>query len=190
MCLRITYFGNTFGETKEQTQNFLKQKYTDAGIKLLVSAFGSTDNPTSKDPTTVANNLADFVLANKFDGVDIDYEDNAAMEAGTGVPWLITFTTVLRQRLPGKIITHAPQAPYFDNDRYPGRGYVGIEEQVGHMINFYNVQFYNQGSTMYNTESGLFYQSIGYFLGTSVKEIIDRGIPSNKIVIGKPSALS
>jgi chitinase len=52
----------------------------------MLSAFGSTENPTSQgyNPTDVAIKLADFVNQNNFDGVDIDYEDNAAMEAGTG----------------------------------------------------------------------------------------------------------
>ena len=46
----------------------------------MVSAFGATEHPTSTgyNPTTCANNLADFVLANDLDGIDIDYEDSAA----------------------------------------------------------------------------------------------------------------
>jgi len=79
---------------------------------LLVSAFGATEFPTSegKDPVTTCTNLAEFVLANNFDGVDIDWEDNEAMELGTGEQWLITCTKTLRKYLPkGKyIITHAP----------------------------------------------------------------------------------
>ena len=31
------------------------------------------------------------MLENNLDGVDIDWEDNAAMEAGTGEAWLIKF---------------------------------------------------------------------------------------------------
>ena len=34
----------------------------------------------------------------------------------------------------------------------------------------------------------MFTQAGGYFAGTSVKEIIDRGIPSWKIVLGKPAS--
>lgn len=48
----------------------------------MVSAFGSTDMPTGKDPVVVATNLANFVITNNLDGCDIDYEDNSAMEAG------------------------------------------------------------------------------------------------------------
>lgn len=40
--------------------------------------------PTGKDPVNIANKLAKFVLDLNFDGCDIDYEDNDAMEAGKG----------------------------------------------------------------------------------------------------------
>lgn len=58
------------------TRASIKTSYHNAGISLIVSAFGSTDAPTSSgyDPTTVANNLAAFVLKYDLDGVDIDYE--------------------------------------------------------------------------------------------------------------------
>ena len=47
-----------------------------AGIKLIVSAFGSTDAPTTSgaDPTDTANTIANFVKQYSLDGVDIDYE--------------------------------------------------------------------------------------------------------------------
>jgi len=54
------------------------------------------------------------------------------------------------------------------------------------MIDFYFVQFYNQGDTRYDTYDELFIKSTGYFAGTAVKEIASRGIPLQKIVVGKP----
>lgn len=54
------------------------------------------------------------------------------------------------------------------------------------MIDFYNVQFYNQGDTKYDTYETLFVNSGGYFSGTAVKEIISRGVPPKKIIVGKP----
>jgi chitinase len=48
----------------------------------MVSAFGSTDMPTARSASTVCTSLAQFVLDNNLDGVDLDYEDNAAMELG------------------------------------------------------------------------------------------------------------
>lgn len=81
----------------------------------MVSAFGATEFPTTagQDPIQCAKSLGDFILNNNLDGVDVDWEDNTAMEAGTGEAWLITFTTQLRSLLPNYTISHAPQAPYF-----------------------------------------------------------------------------
>ena len=54
----------------------IKSQYNAAGIKLMVSAFGATDVPTTSrlDPVTVANNLAGWVKQWGLDGVDVDYE--------------------------------------------------------------------------------------------------------------------
>jgi chitinase len=74
------------GTNTSQIQKTIKNAFNSNNKKLMLSAFGSTENPTSQgyNPTDVAIKLADFVNQNNFDGVDIDYEDNAAMEAGTG----------------------------------------------------------------------------------------------------------
>jgi len=56
--------------------------------------------PTSKDPTKTCTDLAYFVKANNFDGVDLDYEDSAAFENGTAEAWLISCTKALRAVLP------------------------------------------------------------------------------------------
>jgi len=168
-----TYFGTTssFGSTDSQIRTNLKSLYSSNGIKLMVSAFGSTQTPTSSgfNPVTSATQLASFVTTYNLDGVDIDWEDTAAFQSGTGEAWLITFTTTLRQLLPSAIITHAPQAPYFGGTTlYPKNAYLAVEQAVGSMIQFYNVQFYNQGSTPYNTANLLFNSSGGWAPGTSV----------------------
>lgn len=61
---------------EEDKNNSPLLPYQAAGIKLIVSAFGSTDAPTSNgaDPTATANTIANFVKTNNLDGVDIDYE--------------------------------------------------------------------------------------------------------------------
>ena len=113
----------------------------------MVSAFGATEHPTTAgvDPVVCATKLADFVSTYNLDGVDIDWEDTAAFQAGTGEAWLITLTKTLRQLLPNAIITHAPQAPYFaGTSLYPKGAYIAVDQAVGSMIQFYNVQFYNQ----------------------------------------------
>ena len=73
------------------------------------------------------------------------------MEAGTGEQWLIDFTIALRKIIPDHIVTHAPQAPYFKNDYYKNGGYITVDNKVGDLINFYNIQFYNQGDSKYDT---------------------------------------
>jgi hypothetical protein len=51
-------------------------EYHNAGIQVIVSAFGSTDAPTSSgaDPVATANTVATFVKNFQLDGVDVDYE--------------------------------------------------------------------------------------------------------------------
>ena len=106
------------------------------------------------DAIDCANKLADYAIKNEVDGVDVDWEDTAAFNDITmkGQQWLSNLTKQLRSRLPNAIITHAPQGPYFAGKSiYKGGGYVKVQEEVGKDIQFYNIQFYNQGSTPYST---------------------------------------
>ncbi|GJJ14641.1 hypothetical protein Clacol_008907 [Clathrus columnatus] len=171
----------------ESDRSSIKSSYNAAGIKLMVSAFGSTDTPTSSgtDPTQLAQTMATFVKNNGLDGIDIDYEDFNAISAGTAVNWLSTFTKALRDNLPAGqyTISHAPVAPWFSPSL--GAPYLEVDKQVGSLIDFYNVQFYNQGSA-YTTCSGLF-DSSSEFPGSSVQEIAQAGVPLDKIVMGKPA---
>ncbi|EJU00743.1 glycoside hydrolase [Dacryopinax primogenitus] len=170
----------------------LKQQYNDAGISVMVSAFGSTESPTTAgdDPTQLANTMAQFVLDNDLDGIDIDYEDFAAMNAmdGSAENWLTTFTQTLRQKLPqGQyILTHAPVAPWFIGaPRYKSGAYAQVDKKVGSLIDWYNVQFYNQGSSEYTTCSGLLDQSSSAWPGTALFQIAAAGVDQNKLLIGK-----
>lgn len=58
----------------------IKQTYARAGVKIMVSAFGSTDYPIleGKDATQTANALAHFVKQYDLDGVDVDFEVRAS----------------------------------------------------------------------------------------------------------------
>ena len=85
--------------------------------------------------------MAQFVTTNQLDGIDVDYEDLDAMNAGDGKAeaWVTTFTTVLRQKLPqGQfILSHAPLAPWFSqNKQFAGGAYLTIDKNVGSMIDF------------------------------------------------------
>jgi len=111
------------------------------------------------------------------------------MNAGIGEAWLINITNVLRSKLPSPkyIISHAPQAPYFMGaPQYRNGGYLTVDKEVGDKIDFYNIQFYNQGTSSYDSYETLFEKSNGWAIGTSIKEIAKRGVNINKIVVGKP----
>ena len=187
-----------FGTVPEQIRTNLINEYHKNGVKILVSAFGGTSFPTTQGVPAKAcgENLAQFVIDMQLDGVDLDYEDNAAMEAGTAVPWLIEMTDamVMKFKATGKkyIMTNAPQAPYFIDGRYP-MNYVAFHKsvlsdgtEVGDYMDSYLVQFYNQGSSTYSSYTSLFVTSDGWSVGTSVSEIAAKGIPLSKIAVGKP----
>ncbi|KAH9851301.1 chitinase [Lenzites betulinus] len=166
-----------------QTQ---KQQYNAAGVSLVVSAFGETEHPTSQDPTTVANNLAQFVLNTDLDGIDIDYEEFelVVQQPGVGEAWLTTLTQTLRQQLPqGQfILSHAPVGPWFSPGFCPGDCYLTVDKNVGALIDWYNIQFYNQSPSPGYEDCDTLLNSTP----SSVFAIEKSGVDVNKLVIGKP----
>ena len=186
---------NPWGQTNDQIQKTLVAAYHSKGIKVLISAFGATEFPSSAgaDPVVTCTKLAQWAKNNNLDGIDLDWEDTAAFTSRTGEDWLIKCTKAARVILPvGQyILSHAPQAPYFmGTNQYPNGGYLKVHKEVGNLIDFYNVQFYNQGSTTYESYESLFVKADGWSTTTSVKEIMDKGIPEKKIVVGKPAIKS
>ncbi|EJU05019.1 glycoside hydrolase [Dacryopinax primogenitus] len=186
------------------TRASIKSEYANAGMKLLVSAFGSTDAPTSEgyNPTSLANTMAAWVKEYDLDGIDVDYEDFNAFNSGTNeaVTWLVTFTQALRAALPAGqyIITHArwepgslgsciAVAPWFSKSQYPAGSYLDVNTQAGGDIDWYNIQFYNQGSTEYTTCAGLLTASSSSWPNTALFQINASGVSLNKLVIGKPA---
>merc|ERR1719229_1715683 len=76
-------------------------------------------------------------------------------------------------------------------NQYPHGGYNKVHQNCGSQIDWYNIQFYNQGSTSYNTYSGLFQTSIGWSGNSGVYQIMNGAspenvkVPASKIVVGK-----
>ena len=72
-----SYFGgaNTLGLTTDLIQAAIRKKFNDNGVKLLVSAFGGTEHPTSanQDPKECGHKLGSWILNNNLDGVDVDW---------------------------------------------------------------------------------------------------------------------
>ncbi|KAI5895428.1 glycoside hydrolase family 18 protein [Schizophyllum commune H4-8] len=171
----------------------IKSEYADAGIKLIVAVFGATDVPTTTgaDPVATAQNISSWVKEYGLDGVDVDYEDFGAFDKGdgSGENWLIDFTTQLRSDLPAGdyIITHAPVAPWFSPSKWGGGGYLAVNEKVGDLIDWYNIQFYNQGTTEYTTCDSLLNTSSSTWPESALFEIIANGVDADKLVIGKPA---
>ncbi|EIW78988.1 glycoside hydrolase family 18 protein [Coniophora puteana RWD-64-598 SS2] len=175
------------------TRTLALTNYRAAGIKTVVSAFGADFFPTSGspalDPTQTADQLAAWVIQYGLDGVDIDYEDYTAMNKkdGSAEQWLITFTTELRKKLPASdyFISHAPLAPWF-SPIYTSGGYLKVDQQVGSLIDWYNVQFYNDNAE-YSTCDGLINTSSATYPNTALFQIVAAGVAADKLVIGKPA---
>lgn len=75
----------------------------------------------------------------------------SAMNSAQAVSWIVELQVELRNLLPSPyIISHAPVAPWFTSaNDYSDGSYVAIQQQVGDTIDFYSVQFYNQGADQY-----------------------------------------
>ena len=67
---------DVWAKLDKDSRTKLKEAYKSAGIKLLVSAFGATDTPTTAgaDPVKTADDMAQWVIDNDVDGIDVDYE--------------------------------------------------------------------------------------------------------------------
>ncbi|MBV8362849.1 MAG: polysaccharide lyase family 7 protein, partial [Deltaproteobacteria bacterium] len=130
------------------------QALQSAGKNVLISFGGATfPSPAyqsyAQDVNGLVGQIVNFVTSYGFNGVDIDYEDDAGF-TGTydGIGFLSALTNGLAQALPSgqNIITHAPQTPYWDpnwNNDPNGAPYTQIWQQVGNQIAWINNQFYN-----------------------------------------------
>ena len=140
----------------------------DAGKNVLISFGGALNNNSGL--TTAAyqywwnhlnellNQLVPIVENNLFDGIDIDYEDDAGFgdnAAYDGVGFLSELTSALYTQLQdSKIITHAPAPPYWDSHSSYARGgiapYYQIWQNVGgaefNQIAWFNNQFYDNSA--------------------------------------------
>ena len=186
-------------------------------MAILCSAYGATAIPlvflegldAAAAGKKAGEELGEFVTRYGFDGADIDHEESKYYKVpfskffeSRASAFLCSMTKALRKYfdeiediIPPPcgskkyIITHAPQAPYFNKDFL--YSYRDIHSQVGDMIDFYNIQFYNQETTTYDTQYTLVTKSNGWATNTAVDELLKPaadfpGIPSSQIVIGKP----
>lgn len=80
------------------------------------------------------------------------------------------------------MIIHSTSPALMRGELYPNGGYLKINRAVGHLIDFYHLWYHYP---YYNTFEEIFINSTGPYVSSSaVGEIIMRGIPSNKIIVG------
>jgi chitinase len=122
-----------------------------AGKNVLVALGGgggwSTDQwkTCANAPSVLVKQVVACVVQNGFSGVDIDFEDDNGFTGGyDGVGFLSNLSNELYQALPAgqKIITHAPQTPYWDQNWHNGP-YCTIHARAGSSMAWYNNQFYS-----------------------------------------------
>jgi chitinase len=163
-----------------------------AGKNVLISLGGSTCSTGdwqqfASDVSGLVQQVADYVINNKLNGVDIDYEDdNGFTGVYDGVQFLIDLTNGLAQALPPgqNIITHAPQPPYFDpaGGYNPPGGtapYTQIWQAAGNNITWFNCQFYQNSS--YDEPASTKASWYNAFVTT-------QGVPAPKLLVGTPLA--
>jgi hypothetical protein len=146
---------------------------------------GANNTYTISDLQTSANLLAtdlvNFITTNNLDGIDLDIE-NVTYSSNT-----IDYTGLLSQSIKTKnsdlVVSHAPQMPYW----VPYYYYVNLN--YGQYIDFYNWQYYNIPTGLYDTAYQLFINDnqlpggqAGY--GAAVLQLNTGGCPLEKIVIG------
>ncbi|PWN25158.1 glycoside hydrolase [Jaminaea rosea] len=172
--------------------------YHSKGISLFLSTFGGDPNeqPVTQNfnPTMLGDLHGEIAYKSGFDGLDNDIEDFEAFSWHNKslVTWVSMYTEAVRRWLPasgGFGMSAAPVAPWFTPNRttYCHGAYDGIDKQVGHLYDFYNVQFYNQGVGSYDDCKNLLFKSnLTAFPQTSIFEIARNGVPLDKLLIAKP----
>lgn len=158
------------------------------GARIIVSLGGSTfhnyDHVAAADYGRAG---AEFAVANNLDGVDFDMEGLDLAVTTNILTWLTTATAAARAVLgPTRLITHAPQAPYFSPVERPFFGvYLKFATQTPRpSVDYYLIQYYNQGDT-YMTYKTQMIDDSSYHPGTAVAELIAAGLDRRTIVVGR-----
>jgi len=194
----LTAWQGLSSSTKSSTISTLHSK----GAVLLVSFGGGADgNPYTLDAYSTGQTVGKYAKAQQLDGVDFDLENfdqgftvNGHSSAWT-INWCVNITLGAQNGFGSNaILTHAPQSPYFGpigaTNTWAGSsgGYTAVYNKLKGVLTFFNLQFYNQGSSCYETYNSLFENGNGAcgLPGTSVAEINKAGVDMEAIVIGKP----
>jgi hypothetical protein len=200
--------------TSDQRIN-LKSQASNKGITIVVSAFGATsfsdgfqyifNSPNYNDPAVLATDLVSWMKSYNCNSIDLDIEHLPMESDYPNTDQLAQYIGLLSQYIKNFYntdvgfypeLSHAPQPPYFNgNGNWSLFGYVynRVEQYYGKYIDYYLIQYYNQGSFNYTTYDSMFFNDFSYY--ASVKELINAStisykyanIPVNKIILGKPN---
>lgn len=165
--------------------------------KIIISTGGATfagyQNTGVYSGTSFGTAAANFAQAQGFDGLDFDLENfvyptfttPSLMTKQQTIQWMTDANAAARSILgEGALITHAPQSPYFSTPEF-SQGYLDFYLQTPTpSVDLFLIQYYNQGATYLNYDSQ-FINNDNFHPGTAVKQLIQRGIPKGKIVVGK-----
>lgn len=165
-----------------------------AGKKVLVSVGGGEVGghdwlTLGRNATAVAEQVAGVVETYELDGVDLDVEAVPYERRSSFEPYaraVIALTVAISDRLPGKLLTHAPQPPYLCEPGSFGACpedslYAAILAGAGDRISWLNMQYYsNPPLTSADVDEVASYESIvrgwkGF-----------PGLPAERLVLGKP----
>ena len=116
---------------------------------------------------------------------DLDIEGIAQIPDNTPTTqFLGAVCQALKAQNPVCVISHAPQTPYFDPSF--GSVYVNLYKSYSQYFDWYNIQYYNNGSS--NTYQEIFVNSDSTdWAGVAVLQLIqDKGINPSYILVGKP----
>jgi len=116
----------------------------------------------------------------KYFDLDIEHINDLFDETAT---FLGEVCQNLKNIVPGCIISHAPQPPYFTPQF--GNIYLTLYKNYSQYFDFMSIQYYNNGPSQ--TYDQIFIESdVNYAPKTSVFELMNQGILPSYIVIGKP----
>jgi len=181
-------------DVKKEIFDYARQK----NVKLFFSIGGADGSISLRSGTAdeITTDIVDIFKKNAFDGVDIDVEDSTQFMKMADVTNKLAsqFKTLFPNTK--KEISHAPASANFGGNTGQPTDYFTVYATAGENIDFFNVQFYNQGCThdSYqklfepddNSCQNIAWISTGHKMGSTYYGSV---IPLNKLLIGKPICL-